>query len=216
MKRAGSASVARDRRSVACGAHRGVLAAKGLRIEPGAMRIEPAPTLGGVAAETVPLRVTGDAALQILAGSLAVIQEELRLGVVVARSPQAIGGAEAGDAPASTKRGADRPEMRGIVRDCDRDDGEVTIESNGTKYDLKLAPAALRAIQVGDQVAVTIHKSGARGSTQYGDVKSPAVGSICAPSAGRFTQPANSGSRSTSLMPSSVCTSAASVATPCT
>jgi hypothetical protein len=80
-----------------------------------------------------------------------------------------VGKAEAGDAPASTKRGAERPEMRGVVRDCDRDDGEVTVESNGTKYDLKLSPAALHDIQVGDQVAITIHKSGSRGSTQHGD-----------------------------------------------
>ena len=90
MKRPGSGSVARDGRPVARRAHRGVLAAEGLRVEARTVRVEPAAALGGVAAETVPLRMTGDAALQVLASRLTVVQEKLRLGIVVSRSSQAI------------------------------------------------------------------------------------------------------------------------------
>jgi hypothetical protein len=78
-------------------------------------------------------------------------------------------GMEPGDTPASTTRGTDRAEMRGVVREVDRDDGEVTVESKGTKYDLTFAPTALRDIQQGDQVAITVHKTGSHGSTQHGD-----------------------------------------------
>ena len=107
--------------------------------------------------------------LELPATALADLQTGDQVAVGIRKVGKAEPGTQPGDAPASTKRGAERPEMRGVVRDCDRDDGEVTVESNGTKYELKLAPAALRDIQAGDQVAVTIHKSGSGGSTQHGD-----------------------------------------------
>ena len=53
-------------------------------------------------------------------------------------------------------------------RAIDADDGQLTIESQGTKYDVTLTPTAVRDIQEGDQVALTIQKS-TRGSTQHGD-----------------------------------------------
>ena len=95
MKRV-AGSIARDGRPVAGGAHRRVLAAEGFRVEPGTVRIEPATALGRVAAETVPFRMTGHAALQVLASGLTMVQEEFRLGVMVARATQAIRRAEAG------------------------------------------------------------------------------------------------------------------------
>jgi hypothetical protein len=90
MKRAGSGSVTRDGRPVTRRAHGRVLPAEGFRVEPRAVRVKPAASHRGVAAETVPLRMTGDTALQVLASRLAVVQEKLRLGVVVARATQAI------------------------------------------------------------------------------------------------------------------------------
>jgi len=47
-----------------------------------------------VAAETVALRMTGDAALQVLSRGLTMVEEKLRLRVVVPCAPQAIPGAE--------------------------------------------------------------------------------------------------------------------------
>ena len=78
------------------GTHRGILAAEGLRVEPGAVRVEIAASNSGVAGETVPLGMTGDAALQILTSGLTMVQKELRLGIVVPRASQAVPGAQPG------------------------------------------------------------------------------------------------------------------------
>jgi hypothetical protein len=60
-------------------------------VEARAMGVE-APAAGGrVASEAVSLRMTGDAALQILAGSLPVVQEESLLGVMKAGATEAAG-----------------------------------------------------------------------------------------------------------------------------
>jgi Cu/Ag efflux protein CusF len=98
---------------------------------------------------------------------------DLRMGDRVALGIRRIGGGghpgtQHGDAPASA-RPAESPEMQGTVGDLDRDAGEVTIESRGTKHELRMPPAALRDIREGDRVAVVIQKTGYGDSTQYGD-----------------------------------------------
>ena len=55
------------------------------------------------------------------------------------------------------------------MRNVDANDGQLTIDAQGTKYDVDLTPTAVRDIKEGDQVALTIQKSGTRGGAQHGD-----------------------------------------------
>ena len=73
-----------NRRTVTYGAGLRVLAPQRLRIEAGAMGIEPPAAYHRMAGETISLRMAGDAALQILPRRLAMIQQEILLGIVVA------------------------------------------------------------------------------------------------------------------------------------
>ena len=77
-------------------AHGWVLAAEGLRVEARTVGVEPSAALRGVAGQTVPLGVTRNAALQILAGRLTMVQKKFRLGIVVSGTPQAVPRAETG------------------------------------------------------------------------------------------------------------------------
>lgn len=61
-----------------------VLALKGGRIESGTMGVEPPAAESRMAGETVALGVAGNTAFQVLAGSLAVTQQEELFGVMVA------------------------------------------------------------------------------------------------------------------------------------
>ena len=105
--------------------------------------------------------------LELPPTALGDLQTGDQVAINIRRTGKAGTGMQHGDAPATGK--ADRPGMHGVVRNVDADDGQLTIESQGTKYDVTLTPAAVRDIQEGDQVALTIQKSGSRGSTQHGD-----------------------------------------------
>ena len=86
----------RNRRPVAGGAHRRVLAPQRSRIEAGTVRVESPAAHGRVAGQAVALGVAGDAALQILACRLTVIEQEGLLGVVIAAVSKLAGRDEAG------------------------------------------------------------------------------------------------------------------------
>jgi hypothetical protein len=66
------------------GAHLGIPAPEPIRIEPRAVRIEAATALSGVAGQTIPLGVTGNAGLDVLARGNAVIEGEAAVGVMEA------------------------------------------------------------------------------------------------------------------------------------
>jgi hypothetical protein len=74
---------------MARGAHLGILAPEGRRVETGTMRVEPAASDRGVAGKAVTLGMARDAAFEVLSCSLAVSQEERPLGVVVPRIQRA-------------------------------------------------------------------------------------------------------------------------------
>ena len=97
--------------------------------------------------------------------ALADLQTGAQVAINIRKTGKAGTGMQHGDAPATGK--SDRPGLHGVVRNVDADDGQLTIESEGVKYDVTLTPTAVRDIQEGDQVALTIQKS--RGSTQHGD-----------------------------------------------
>ena len=67
---------------MADGAHLRIATAQTVSLEPRAVRIEAAPSHRGVASETIAFGVTGDAALQALAGGRAVGEKKARLRVV--------------------------------------------------------------------------------------------------------------------------------------
>jgi len=78
------------------GAHRWVLAAQRSRIEAGTVRVESPAADSRVAGQAVALGMAGDAALQILACRLTVIEQEGLLGVVIAPVSKPGGRDEAG------------------------------------------------------------------------------------------------------------------------
>ena len=61
-----------------------VLAPQRLRIEAGAVGVEPPAAYHRMAGETISLSMAGHAALQVLPRCLAMIQREILLGIVVA------------------------------------------------------------------------------------------------------------------------------------
>jgi hypothetical protein len=76
---------------VAGGTHLGVLARETVGIEPGAVWIEAAATLGGMAGEAISFRVATYAGLEALTRGLAVAGEEELLTVVKPWAERALG-----------------------------------------------------------------------------------------------------------------------------
>lgn len=69
-----------------------VLAPQRLRIEAGAVGVEPPSAYHRMASETIALSMAGDAALQILPRCLAMIQREKLFGIVVAPIQRSLSG----------------------------------------------------------------------------------------------------------------------------
>jgi len=76
---------------VAGGTHLGVLALEPVGIEAGAVWIEAAATLGGMAGEAISFRVATDAGLEALPRGLAVTGQEELLAVVKPGAERALG-----------------------------------------------------------------------------------------------------------------------------
>jgi hypothetical protein len=82
---------ARNQRAVTSGAGLGVLPPERSGVETRTVGIEVATPCRGVARKAVTLGMTGDAALEILAGGLSVIKEEGLLRIMEARAPKPAG-----------------------------------------------------------------------------------------------------------------------------
>jgi len=180
-----------DQRAVAGGAGLRVLPPQGFRIESRSVRVKSLSRESRVAGEAIPLRMATDAALQILPRGLAMPEQEVLLGVMIAGVQRALGtepgldvavGAElsgivavaaAGLAGVGRSRVAGEESGRVVARRGIRRIRPVTVEALGTHMaafaGLRLA-VRHRAVNLGKILPVR------RGTSAVGDGALPAPG----------------------------------------